>query len=350
MKKNVFKRLNVLFLLLLFVFSLVCCNGDEPGEEEVVDPESKYRFFYDCFDTVCTIYDYSGLTDSEFDALASDVEGSARHYHKLFDAYTEYSGVTNIATLNRLAGTGPVKVSAAIIDLIEFSRNMYKMTYGKVNFAMGSVTYLWKSLPALEDRIPTAEELETAGAHASPDSVITDRENLTVEITDPSLRIDVGAIAKGYTAELIKGQIKAAGYSSIVLDFGGNLCAVGAKPSGKGWESAIKNPLYYEGGEAYVRRVTLINAALVTSGTYERYYIIDGEKYHHIIDPETSMPSNKYLSVSVMTADSGKADALTTALFNMDFSAAEDFVRSFGERIEVTFVFNDGSYQVVTSQ
>ena len=347
MKKSVFKKFTSLFLLLLFLFSAAACSGSEKGG----DPEAKYRFFYDCFDTVCTVYDYGGLDESEFDALSADVEKSARHYHKLFDAYTEYDGVTNIATLNRLAGTGPIKVNSAIIDLIEFSRSMYLKTDGKVNFAMGKVTYLWKSLPALENRIPTDGELTSAGAHISPDSVITDRENLTVEITDPSLRIDVGAIAKGYTAELIKQQIKKAGYSSIVLDFGGNLCAVGAKPSGNGWDSAIKNPLYGEGGgNAYVRRVTLIDAALVTSGTYERYYVIDGEKYHHIIDPETKMPTNKYLSVSVMSADSGVADALTTALFNMDFSVAEGFVRSFGERIEVTFVFPDGSFKVVTSE
>ena len=134
-------------------------------------------------------------------------------------------------------------------------------------------------------------------------------------------------------------------------DFGGNLCAVGSKPNGKGFESTIHNPLYGKGeGDRYIRDITLSDTALVTSGGYERYYVIDGVKYHHIIDPQTKKPLNNYLSVSVLTENSGVADALSTAIFNMDIDTAESFISSYGERIEVTIVFPDGSYKVLTSR
>lgn len=343
MKKRVFLRLtSLLFLPLLFILPAGCND---------VEPEPNSRIFYGCFDTVSVIYDYSNMEEDEFSRLSKNIEAAANHYHKLFDAYTEYDGINNIATLNRLAGKGKVEVDRAIIELLLFSRKMYDKTDGAVNFALGSVTYLWKTLPSSEEkRIPTDIELTEAGKHTNPDSVIIDTEGGTVEITDSLLRIDVGAIAKGYIAELIKKELKELGHSGIFLDFGGNLCAVGSKPDGKAWEGAIRNPLYPDSSnEPYVRETTILDDSLVTSGVYERYFIINGVRYHHIINPKTMKPENSYLSVSVQTTDSGVADALSTAIFNMDFDTAEKFVIYYEEKIEVTLVFPDGSCKVISS-
>ena len=342
--KNAAKiRILALLLFLLFVFSLFSC-----GEE---DPEPNNRIIYGYFDTVCVIYDYSGMDTEKFSALARDVEEAIAHYHRLFDIHKEYEGLVNLATVNRLAGGEEVEVSREIIELLLFSEEMYRTTGGKVNYAMGAVTSLWKNLCAKESRIPTEAEILEAGKHISPDTVKIDAENRTVRILDEHQSIDVGAIAKGYTAELIKRELSSLGHSGIALDMGGNLCTLGAKPSGNGWESGIRNPLYYEGGEEpYVRTVTLLDGSLVTSGVYERYYTIGGKRYHHIIDPETLMPEYRYLSVTVQTSDSGVADALSTAIFNMELSDAEKFVSAFEEEIEVTLVFPDGSVKILTSK
>lgn len=340
--KRSFKKIISLFLSLLFIFLVFPLSSCE----EVITENN--RVFYDCFDTVCVVWDYSGMESEKFDKLAADIEASARHYHTLYDAHNEYDGINNIASLNRLAGQGAVKVDKAIIDVLEFSKKMYEDTDGKVNFALGSVTHLWKSLPASEKRIPYDTELSEAMAHTSPDSVVINRESSTVEILDPDLRIDLGAIAKGYTAEVIKEELSSLGYSSIVLDFGGNLCAVGTKPNGEGFESAIQNPLYDGSGNKYLRDdVILIDQALVTSGTYQRYYTVDGVKYHHIIDPESARPENRYISVSIQTRSSAVADALSTAIFNMDFEVACEFIGSYEEKMEVTFLFPDGRSQVI---
>ncbi len=343
-----FKARLAAIMLLLFLFSLLSAASCAPKKKG--DPEPKTRIFYEHFDTVSVFYDYTGMDSAEFRSLADSVEAAISHYHKLFDIYHEYEGITNLATVNRLAGQGRVKVDPAIIGLLSFSVEMYHLTGGKVNIAMGAPIALWHELrvsASSEPRIPTEEELTALSEHISIDSIVIDKEALTVEITDPLVRIDVGAVAKGYTAELIKDELLSMGKSGLVLDMGGNLCAVGSKPSGEGWKSGIRNPLYLnEGEEPYVRTVILKNASLVTSGVYERYYTVNGVRYHHIIDPETLMPSYRYLSVTVQTEDSGVADALSTAIFNMDYEEAVDFIREFG-KAEVTFVFNDGSYSVV---
>ena len=348
MRRAVIKRSLSLVLLLLFLFSLFSC-GDSANTQK-----TKNRVFYDYFDTVSMLYDYSGMDSAEFSDLANGVEASIEHYHRLFDAYHEYDGIVNIATLNRLAGNGPIKTDAAIIDLLLFSREMFDVTGGSVNFAMGAVTYLWKTLPSLPDgaRIPTEAELSEAGKHISPDSVIIDKKASTVEITDQSTRLDLGAIAKGYTAELIKSELTELGYTGLVLDLGGNLSAVGSKPSGEGWNSGIRNPLYAEGKSdtPYARTVTLLDDSLVTSGVYERYHTVDGKRYHHIIDTKTLMPESRYLSVSIQTSHSGVADALSTAIFNMTFEDAQAFITSFPEALEVTFIFSDGSVEVLKSK
>ncbi len=339
MKSLVKNRVLSIIMLVLFLFALPSC--------EEKDPEPKQRIFYGYFDTVCTFYDYSGMDNESFNSLAAGVESTIALYDKLFSALSESEGVVNIATLNRLAGTGPVEVSGAIIDLLSFSEQMYETTGGKVNFAMGAVTLLWKRCAA-EKRVPTEAEIFEAGNHISPQSVVINKEAGTVEILDSECRLDLGAIAKGYTAELIKIELKRQGCSGLVLDMGGNLCTVGKKPSGNGWNSGIRNPLYILEGadEPYSRTVTIADESLVTSGVYERYYTVDGKKYHHIIDTETLMPVSRYLSVTVKTSHSGVADALSTAIFNMEPDEAESFVSTL-DNIEVTLIFADGSVKVI---
>ena len=344
MRKKGAKSFLFCFLTLLLLFSF--CVGATSCTQK--DPVTSNRVFYEYFDTVSVFYDYTGMSTEKFNLLAKSVEASLEHYHRLFDIYNEYDGLTNLATVNRMAGEGSVRVDSAIIGLLDFCIDMYKLTDGKVNVMMGSVLSLWHDLRAEGERIPTSEELSERGAHISIDLLRINKEESTVEITDPLARLDVGAIAKGYTAQLIKDELVHQGYSGLVLDLGGNICTVGTKPDGSGWQSAIRNPLYTKGedGDRYVRTLDLSDSALVTSGVYERYYTVDGVRYHHIIDPDTLMPESRYLSVSVHTDDSGVADALSTALFNMDESEARDLVDRFAD-VEATFVLNSGELLII---
>lgn len=344
------RRFCALILLLLFVFSLLPMLFSCGESEKEIKPQK--RIFYEYFDTVCVIYDYTGMEKDDLDTLMSGIESSLEYYHRLFDIYHEYEGISNLATVNRLAGQGPVKVSREICEMLTFSKEMYGLTHGRVNVAMGSVLSLWhkiRALPEGERYIPTESELSSLGEHTSIDSIVIDTEALTVEITDAECSLDVGAIAKGYAAERIKAELIKQGYSGIVLDLGGNLCTVGSKPGGEGWTSGIRNPLYPDASlEPYVRTVTLLGGSLVTSGVYERYFILDGRRYHHIIDPETLMPEQRYLSVSVMAKNSALCDALSTAVFNMSREEAEFLIAAFDSEIEITLVYPDGEYTVLS--
>ena len=130
----------------------------------------------------------------------------------------------------------------------------------------------------------------------------------TVFISDPETRLDVGAVAKGWSAQRAAENAP----EGLLISVGGNVCVTGPKTEkGDPWVVGIQNP---DGGD-YLHTVCVIGGSVVTSGDYQRTYLVDGEYYHHIIDPETLMPSRYWRSVTVVCADSGIADALSTALF-----------------------------------
>ncbi len=332
------KKITVTVCVISMLFSFFAC---EKNPEAI---ETKSRTFYDYFDTVSSIQDYSGMDRAEFNTLADAVEEKLAEYHKLYDIYNEYEGIVNLATINRLAGHGAVKVDGKIIDLLEYSVYIYEITDGYTNIAMGSVLKIWHDKRSEGKEIPTLEELSEAEKHTDIKNLVIDRDALTVEIKDPEMSLDVGAVAKGYAVEEIAKMIEGEGYSGVVLDVGRNLRAVGSKPNGDGWKSAVLNPdLLAE--DRYVYRLTINDEALVTSGDYERFYTVGGKKYHHIIDKDTLFPSEHYSSVTVKAESSALADALSTALFSMDMEQVKEVVK----RLDGVFVILvDRSGAVIT--
>lgn len=336
------------FLLLLSVavstLSLSSCSKPSSSAQSS-------RTFYTYFDTVGTFYDYNGLEKSEFNALADRVEEELRIYHELYDIYNEYEGLTNIASLNARAGGGAVRVDKKIIDLLSLSKELYTVTGGEMNIAMGAVLSIWHDCrdEAAEDpdsaRVPTEDELRAAAEHTDINDLVIDAEAGTVELCDPEMSLDVGAIAKGYAVEMVAELIESEYGGGFVLDVGGNLRVIGTKPGGTGWTAGIRNP-DTSSLETIVYKTEIKNAALVTSGSYERFYTVDGVRYHHIINSETLFPENYYASVSVLTSSSALSDALSTALFNMEYEELRSFLE---ERagIFVVIVSPDGEVEVL---
>ncbi|MBE6643793.1 MAG: FAD:protein FMN transferase [Ruminococcaceae bacterium] len=296
--------------------------------------------FYDYFDTVGTFMDYSGMSDEKFDALADRVEATLAEFHKLYDIYNEYEGITNLASVNKNAGNGQLKVDEKIVDMLLYSKQMYSLTGGKVNVAMGAVLEIWHNYRTAGKEIPGMDILTAAAEHTDINSLVIDEENLTVELLDPKMSLDVGAIAKGYAVEMTAKMLEAEGYTSLVLDVGGNLRAIGEKPSGKGWTAGVTNPASPY-SQTYVYTMEIKNAALVTSGGYQRFYMVDGVRYHHIINGETLMPENYYLSVSIKSPSSALSDALSTAVFNMKYEDAAAFIDKL-DGVFAVFVLPDG--------
>lgn len=270
--------------------------------------------FLNLFDTVTTVV---GTAQSEqaFQEVAQQVHDNLLRYHQLFDIYHDYEGMNNLKTVNEQAGSAPVKVDAAIIALLTDCKAYYTLTGGKVNVAMGSVLGLWHDArtDGIRDpanaALPKPEKLEAAAEHTDLDKVVIDEAGSTVFFTDPDLRLDVGAIAKGWATQ----RAAEAAPEGLLISVGGNVCATGPKKAdGTPWVIGIQDP---DGSDSNLHTIYVSGGAVVTSGDYQRTFTVAGKKYHHIIDPATSMPAEHWSSVTVVCDDSALADALSTALF-----------------------------------
>lgn len=329
----------IALMLLLFVSASIFIGCDKQGNKNNKNQKNS-KVFYEFFDTVSEISDYSGKGNESFDSAVRMAESLLDYYHRAFDIYHEYDGMNNLATVNRKAGIEPVKVDGAILDFLEYSREIYTLTDGNVNIAMGSVLSIWHNYREVGTQIPPMDILTEANLHTDITKMIIDRENSTVYLADSKMSLDVGAIAKGYACQKIAEQLEAAGYSSYVLDLGGNLKAIGTKPDGSTWRTAVKNPDILS-NEPYIYYFDIADTSVVTSGDYQRYYTVGGVRYHHIINKDTLMPANYFSSVTIITKNSGLADSLSTALFNMDYESGLALASSL-DGVGVVWVTKDG--------
>ena len=299
----------ILSVLLATVLLCGCASFNPQPEQKQYNAS-----FLDVFDTITSIV---GKAESEevFREKTKVVHDALLEYHQLFDIYKDYPGINNLKSVNDNAGIAPVTVDRRIIDLLKDCKTYYELTQGMVNPAMGSVLLLWHEArndgvndPA-NAYLPEAEKLQAAAAHMDFDSVIIDEAASTVFISDPNMSLDVGAIAKGWSVQRVAENAP----SGLLISVGGNVCATGPKDAeGTPWVVGIQDP---DGGDQYLHTLYLKKGSLVTSGDYQRVYVVDGEIYHHIIDPNTLYPSTLWRSVTILCNDSGLADALSTALF-----------------------------------
>ncbi len=305
--------------------------------------DSQYFEYFDTF-TSFTVY---AENEKQFEEYEKLFKSQLERYHQLFDIYESYSGMNNVRTINKNAGIAPVQVDDEILELLEFSRKEYEKTGGKVNVAMGGVLLIWHEYRQTgiknpeQAQLPSMQALEKAAKHMDMDKVCIDRQKGTVYLSDPDMSLDVGAVAKGYAVEKICEELRKAGVTSALVNIGGNVQTIGAKEDKKPWRVGIQNP-DLSASSPYLHALRLQDMALVTSGTYQRYYEVDNIRYHHIIDPETLMPRQGYASVTVLCANGGVADALSTALFNMSLEEGQKLIGSM-EGTEAFWVLEDGN-------
>lgn len=285
-------------------------------------PKSYTVTWWDVFDTVTVVTGYAS-SEEEWQQQTEALHQDLVRYHQLFDIYNEYDGLTNLATVNARAGQEAVTVDEDLFALLQFGQEAYALTDGACNIAAGSVLALWHDArTAAEastgetaltaDILPQQNALEQAAAHIDMTDLVLDESACTVRFTDPDLQLDVGGIAKGWAVEQAARQAEARGLTSAILNVGGNVRAIGTKPDGSLWTAGVQDP----DGNEYLAQVELQpGQSLVVSGDYQRYFTVDGVRYHHLIDLQTLQPARYCRSVAVLCTDSGLGDALSTGLF-----------------------------------
>lgn len=330
----------------ILLITLICI-GLLTGCSKRVKPLQEFRTQYlDYFDTFTSVTVYAE-NEEKFREYEETIRSSMERYHQLFDIYNQYKGISNIKTINDSAGIAPVETDPAVIELLERSIEMYDRTDGKVNPAMGSVLSIWHEYrtdaAARPERaeVPDLSELQKAAQHMAIHEIEIDKDKNTVYLPDPKMKLDVGAVAKGYAAQKICEELREKGVTSALLSLGGNVQTIGTRGDGKPWRVGIQNP-DTASQKAYLHAVKLQDMALVTSGSYQRFYEVDGVRYHHIIDPDTLMPQQMYDGVTILCEDGTEADALSTAVFNMELEEGKKLIESL-EGTEAIWVFPDGT-------
>lgn len=342
-------------MALAFALSLTGCNKQEDTQEQEIvekatDLEKHSTAFYDYFDTATEFLVYT-KDKEEFEKYKDVLEKDLKKYHQLFNTYNDFEGVNNIKTINDNAGKKPVKVDAEIIELLEYSKYIYDITDGKINPALGNLLGLWHEYreDGLNDiknaSIPSEAELKEAASHSDIEKIEIDKENNTVFISDPKIKIDIGASGKGYAIKKMVESLKKAGLNRGILSVGGDDVIIGDNPARDDgiWIIAIVNPNKDEDPDnPYASIIKLKNTTVVTSGDYQRVYTVDGENYHHIIDTDTNYPSKYFRSVSVVHPDIALADALSTYLFTVDLETGKKVAEEFDA--EVLWIDYDNNY------
>ncbi len=289
------KRFHPAFLALLLVFPLFssCGKTAEPRTEFVLG-------------TVCTVNLYDKGTSKIYDEVFSRL----RELESILSANRDD---TNVAEINAQAGIMPVKAAAETLEILEEGLAFAKLSGGKLDPSVGPLVKAW-NIGTEYAAVPSPQALKEAISLIDWKSIVVDRAAGTVYLPKKGMKLDLGAIAKGYAADEAARIVKSHGIKKAIIDLGGNILAIGEKSADKPWKIGIRNPETDEGGSAL--SIEVVDKAIVTSGVYERYFIENGKRYHHILDPFTGYPEdNGLLSVSIVTARSIDADALSTTTF-----------------------------------
>jgi thiamine biosynthesis lipoprotein len=314
------------------------------------------RFSAEFFDTFDTHVSFTAFAkdEAEFERYTNVVHDEMRRLHRLFDIYHGYDGLVNLKTVNEAAGTAPMRVAPDIAALLEIAKAACEDTGGAVNAALGPVLAIWHErrekaaggASAPSDLVPSLAELQAAAVHVSARDILIDRENSTVLLRHPDMRLDVGAIAKGYAVQKAVERVREAGLRSGLLNAGGNVAVIGAPLDGRAaWRIGVRAPgadrLEDENASEILDIISLSDGSAVTSGNDQRYFTAGGRRWHHIIDPETLFPAEGVTSVTVLHPNSTDADILSTAAFILPLDKARALLAKRGA--EALWVLPDGS-------
>ena len=260
---------------------------------------------------------------------------------------SDYNPDSEVGRLNNLAAGESMVVSPETFECIKQALAVGKLSGGAFDITCRPIVSVWKNA-GKQKRLPTTDELDRARVLVGWDKVILDSSTRRVSFKVPGMQIDLGGIAKGYALDLAAGAMIKNGAAGVLVDVGGDVVARGRNADGKPWRIGIKHPFQ----EGLIGVVDLVDMAVATSGDQQRFSIIDGKKYSHIIDPRTAQPAREAPCVTVIAKDGITADAWGTVLSVLSIQEGKKLIESAGgPPIEVMWMTQtDGSINVVKTR
>lgn len=315
------KRMLTAVLTVALTLSLTACGGRT--RQEMGETRTVYTM-----DTVMNLTAYGENASAALDAA----EETLRTLDAKLDRHDETS---TVSALNR---DGTVE-DAELAQLTDIAQTIGALSGGAFDPTVAPVMDAW-DFTGDAPRVPSDEELSALLAHVGLEKLSVDGN--TIALSDGA-QLDLGGIAKGYAADLLRAQLEKEGVTSATLDLGGDVFVMGRKTDGSDWRIAVKDPA---DTESYLGVVSAADKFIVTSGVYERYFEENGVRYHHILDPKTGCPAESGLvSVTVLCENGAWADALSTACFVLGPDGAlalRDDLADQGADFELILVTDDG--------
>ena len=258
-----------------------------------------------------------------FTAWTTDDDHAEKAFGKAFDELRRFDALmtdwkregqpeSDVVRINEAAGKDAVKVAPETLEVIQASLDMSKRSEGTFDITFAAMRGLWKFDEDLEKKVPPRDEIEKRRKLINWKDVIVDAKAGTVKLRRAGMKLGLGGIAKGYAVDRAADILKKEGLKDFMVQAGGDLFVAGDK-SGKPWMVGIKDPRGPR--DQYFAVAPIRDHAFSTAGDYERGFVLEGKRYHHIIDPRTGYPATASRSVTIFAPTALLADALDDAVF-----------------------------------
>lgn len=271
---------------------------------------------------------------TEADRLIEAAIAEIDRIERLISSWDQASETTLV---NRMAGKQPVKVSKELYDLVFRAKAIAQLTDGAFDPTYASVDKIW-TFDGRSIQQPKAEIISATVAKIGFEKLVFDPLENSLYLPLQGMKIGFGAIGKGYAADRVKSLLQKQGVTAGIVNASGDMSAWGSQPNGKTWQVGLVNPKNKEKVFAWF---PISNQAVVTSGDYEKFLMIDNKRHGHIINPKTGYPSQGVISCTVFAPKAELADALSTALFVMGVETGIDFINQLNQ-VEAIMIDDDG--------
>jgi thiamine biosynthesis lipoprotein len=301
LKKKLGKVFTTLLVVLLVILAIV-----RLGRLREKAPASCHQSRI-MMDTVVSIRAYRGDAERIDGAIAAAFKEMAR----LDDLLSAWKPESDISRINHQAGKGEVSVDPRTWEAVNQIQALAELTHGAFDITIGAVTKLW-DFSSAQAAPPDPEAIARALPLVSPGQVILDSLNGKIGLRQQGACLDLGGAAKGYIVDRAIEVLQEGGVEAAVIDAGGDIGLLGKKTDKGPWKVGIRHP---SDPKSTIEIIEVDSGAVATSGNYERFFIHDQVRYHHILDPKTGLPVPQVVSVTILAPTALEADLLSTAVF-----------------------------------